>query len=441
VTGAIPGGDHRAVQNDDGTWNVFDVPIVAAGTVPLVDGTGKPVGERTIDADWMRAAIAASRRAERGRFMGRLHVHHHDDGDEVEDAGFIRPMRVGMSTEDGEDTLALFADLVAVPSEVFDRIRANRLPYRSIESLDPESGFIDSLALLPTRSPHCKLPMLTIGSEVGARAVANANNRDSHTNDSRLVASASSGKAITVLSRFTMKQIKAEAKPEDEKPKGEEKPAAKAEESKADPVDALLTKIAEMKLTREQHTKLEAGIAAIFGDEGKGAPDATGMDGPADQGGGKMAAAKTTDAAIRADAAHTAESLALRADVETLKSERDLGEAIDGMLTDLARYPLGSNPRAMLKAKAKEHGGLSGLKTWVEGFKASAPKAPPNGDADPAGEVAEAAEVAAYASKGTEVYAKARAAGAMYDAMPIALQNKSRAAFIKNRLYAAGIRE
>ena len=59
----------------------------------------------------------------------------------------------------------MFADLVAVPAEIYDEIKKGRLPYRSVEIHRVKSPSIDSLAIMPDTVPFFRLPMLTVGEE------------------------------------------------------------------------------------------------------------------------------------------------------------------------------------------------------------------------------------------------------------------------------------
>jgi hypothetical protein len=65
----------------------------------------------------------------------------------------------------GNPIPTIFADLVGVKQEVYDRIRGGELPYRSVEILDTSRAEIDSLALLDDEVPFFRFPLLRVGKE------------------------------------------------------------------------------------------------------------------------------------------------------------------------------------------------------------------------------------------------------------------------------------
>ena len=158
---ALPGGDYEAVQNPDGSWNINDVPIFAEHTVRMGDGKNIEIGKK-----WMEEAlvVARSREAE-DRYLPPLHIHHHGTGRDTKLAGFFRLKDVRETSYQGKPIWAMFADLVAVPAEIYDEIKKGRLPYRSVEIHRVTSPSIDSCAIMPDTVPFFRLPMLTVGDE------------------------------------------------------------------------------------------------------------------------------------------------------------------------------------------------------------------------------------------------------------------------------------
>lgn len=154
------GGRYAADRNPDGTWNLRDVPIFVAR------------GRYT--EEWCRAAVAkdAVRRTE--NHAAPLHVNHHEftgnpsEAIAVQEAGLLALKRVDQIVYEGEKLPAVFADFLAVPPKVYQRIKARRLRYRSVEILNPNRPEISSCALLSHDVPALKLPMLTVGEEVYA---------------------------------------------------------------------------------------------------------------------------------------------------------------------------------------------------------------------------------------------------------------------------------
>lgn len=157
----IPGGEFAWSENEDGTFDLFDVPIFLNHT--------RKFGEKEIEftAEWMVGALNRARARFDSGHMPRVHVGHHSGaGDQLEDAGFMKLRAVKRAKYEGHNKWVMFADLVQMPPEVFEQVRAGRLPFRSVEILDVANPEIDSLALLRTETPFFRLPMTTIGDEV-----------------------------------------------------------------------------------------------------------------------------------------------------------------------------------------------------------------------------------------------------------------------------------
>lgn len=152
---SLPGGRYRAAKNEDGTWNLYDVPIMAAGKMRLASGD-----EFEIDRGWLEAALAQGQRSEREGYAAPLHVNHHETGEAVEAAGqfVLRAVREGVL--EGNTVAMLYADLIRIQPYVYDRIRAGALPYRSFEAVDVREKQVTSLALMAHQPPRFKLPLL-----------------------------------------------------------------------------------------------------------------------------------------------------------------------------------------------------------------------------------------------------------------------------------------
>lgn len=166
------GGQHDAEQAADGTWTLRDVPILLDHYVRRRDGKLLKVG-----AEWMARAVAkAQARAvpetEGGDgFLGPLHINHHGTGRDVGDCGRFRPTRVGTLTYEGRQHQAIYADLVGIPDAVYQRIKAQRLPYLSPEILDLATPEVSSVALMADEVPFFRR-MVTVGRETPAQRFA-----------------------------------------------------------------------------------------------------------------------------------------------------------------------------------------------------------------------------------------------------------------------------
>ncbi|KAF0137117.1 MAG: hypothetical protein FD152_683 [Xanthobacteraceae bacterium] len=132
-------------------WLVRGVPIVSTHERGGFDCTSA----------WLADAVAAANTAERGGYLPRLHSEHHDMGDPVAPAGFLSAQRLGLFEVEGITRPTIFADLL-VTEEALGRLAAGELPYVSVEINDPATPAISSAALLATRAPYFKYPLITV---------------------------------------------------------------------------------------------------------------------------------------------------------------------------------------------------------------------------------------------------------------------------------------
>ena len=156
----IPGGAYTSEQNADKTWNIRSVPIFAEHDV-TVKGETRRVGQ----AWQVGAHKRQASRIENDSYMAPLHVHHHAFGKDTQPAGFFQITDVAQGMYDGHNLWMTFADLLQVPNDVYQRIRAGELTYRSVEIHDITKTEIDSVALLNDEVPFFRLSLLTIGDE------------------------------------------------------------------------------------------------------------------------------------------------------------------------------------------------------------------------------------------------------------------------------------
>jgi len=154
-----PTPTYRAQQAGDGTWTIYDVPIFA---VHVDDRSGgKPIA---FTVKWLEKALKRGKTRHGEGYYPPLHISHHGDG-EVEAAGRVRFTSIKPHPHGGQNIATLFADLVGVRPDVYQRIRKGELPYRSVEILDVDEPEIDSLALLDDEVPYFRFPLLKIGTE------------------------------------------------------------------------------------------------------------------------------------------------------------------------------------------------------------------------------------------------------------------------------------
>lgn len=154
------GGNYTAVDNRDGTFDILDVPIFAS-----LPANAKR-NEKPIGSQWMEKAIEKNKARAKEGHLPPVHIQHHDVGVKPEYAGKFVLTRVGKIKHEGKEVDAIFADIVGMPQEVFERVQKGFLPYRSVEIFNWDDPEIDSLALMDTEVPFFRIEMLTIGEVV-----------------------------------------------------------------------------------------------------------------------------------------------------------------------------------------------------------------------------------------------------------------------------------
>lgn len=374
----LPGGAYTAVRNPDGTYDVLDVPIM--GPIPEGDHDNA-VG---LDADWMnRAVVRARQRLANDTYLPLLHIRHHVRGGagSVERGGYFLPRYVRSITYDGQVIPAMFADLKHVPAHVYERIRAGDLPYRSIEVNDltaqPE---VDSLALLPDEVPFFRLPLLTIGKEVGEgrlAAQARPGSEDGKLHEyergpCRGTFRAHDQAAFLCHLEGTMPKdaktataLAAKAQDDDDKGDGLEKRVAKLEDGMGE-IKSMLTKLTKAKASDDGD---DDDSAKAQDDDSAPAEDEEG-----DKGEGKAkAGAKAQDTEVAALMGRVA---ALETKDKTRDQEAQVATLIAQARKDLRGYVVPEDLDKSVGLLARK-GGQELVDTYVATIKASGQKEPP----------------------------------------------------------------
>lgn len=142
---------YRTTKSPDGSVTLHDVEVFAE--------FAHPKGFE-FDREWIESAVAKLQAKEAEGYLPPIHVLHHEGMNEVEQAGFFRVTGTRMLTLDGREVLGVIADLTITNPSAADRIQARQLPYRSVEILDVNNPFLDTLALLDHQPPALKFPML-----------------------------------------------------------------------------------------------------------------------------------------------------------------------------------------------------------------------------------------------------------------------------------------
>lgn len=152
------GGNYRARDNGDGTFDILDVPVFCE--IPA----GAKRNKSAIGREWQVAAVAQNRAREAGGHLPPVHVYHSDEvAVKPVYAGKMRLNAVRQTNYEGKTVWATFADILGMPGEVFTKVKRGFLPYRSVEIHNWTSPEIDSLALMDTDVPFFRMPMLTVG--------------------------------------------------------------------------------------------------------------------------------------------------------------------------------------------------------------------------------------------------------------------------------------
>lgn len=386
---------YRADQASDGTWTIFDVPVFAAHS--------EERGDRTLafDAGWLAGALKQGATREAEGYMPPLHVSHHD-GAPVEAAGKFRLTRVGKIPHGGEEVDALFADLVGVRPEVYERIRKGELSYRSVEildvSADPE---IDSLALLDDEVPFFRFPLLRVAE--GTQPIM----RKASAGPAKFYSAA--GKASAALFRFEEKTMT-------EPTTGKAPAADPTKKTAGDPLAILQQVMSALS---------QLGQALQQGGGNTGPEQPTQGPGPVEQPQPAMQQGMSppqqpqpmhpqpvaVGASQRAFEAKGAED-GMRAMIASLQGEVRLlkqARAVDAKATELVGAGFKAEQVTEFRATATKHG-LEAATHYAAGLQRNgAPSEPPtHWSGEIRGEAPDTPEVAAYAEAGPETLASAR---------------------------------
>ncbi len=355
------GAGYVAVDNGDGMFTIRDVPIFAE--VPAGEkGAPRPIGR-----PWMVAALQRNKRRAVEGFLHPLHIRHHDMVDQTEPAGHFELTRIAPLRFDGKTRLTMFADL-HVHEDVYQRVKARKLPYRSVEVFDWSEPDINSLALLDTDEPFFRFEMLQIRDEIPAGGKASRFKADPV---AAFVRSRRGGAYLfnaTGAALMDEDKDRADLMGDDEDEKGEE--MQNEDESKDEPTSADLA----AGLSAVQST-LEKLVTAITGaedeDEDETAPAE--MENDEDEDKDKGADMKKADRTVLTR---------LEAEVAALKqrdAKRDRASKVETMVreaeAELRGWTLTDDTRAAMTRAATA--GAENLKDFVATFKRHVDPDPP----------------------------------------------------------------
>ena len=186
---------YKTTKNADGSVTLHDVEVFAE--------FAHPKGFE-FDREWIESAVAKLKAKESEGYLPPIHVLHHEGMNEVEQAGFFRVTGTRMLTLDGKRVLGVIADLTITNPSAAERIQARQLPYRSVEILDVDNPFLDTLALLDHQPPALKFPMLGMegfGAQFGEFTFHRHRIAEQAGKGLEVLASAAGGSASRVLFR------------------------------------------------------------------------------------------------------------------------------------------------------------------------------------------------------------------------------------------------
>lgn len=401
----LPGGDYVAKQNEDGTWNIFDVPIFAEHTVPRTKERKK------ITAEWLQAAVdRAQKRLREDRYLAPLHVHHHGltmfgTSRAPERAGFVLPKAVRKMKYEGREVNVLFADLLRIPGNVYERIRNGELPYRSVEIADINEPEISSLALLENEVPFFRFPLLTV-KQVGP---SKAEKFGQDAVPAFAYRAAEPGAAV--LFKFDggklMKYEDSVETEEEKKKKREQKDEGKKSEQMQENPGEEVT----LKAIAELLKKIAEKLGVL------GSPDEAGKEEEAE---GVPAEVKAASPAGEAYSKTFAELQArigvLEARMKAAEKERKIAGMVQAAVRELASYNLSDDAENDLTALARA-GGEEAIRAYVSAVKKYGVKDVPREFLAEFGAATEAEpeEVLKYSAQGPEKLELARKFSRMYD--------------------------
>ena len=388
---------YRAKQNDDGTWDILDVPIMA----DFEFGRKKL---KKVDRSWMTTAIdKCSSRFQEDGYLPPCHIYHHGDpGKPTKRVGHFLLTHASRERFEGRKRWVLFANLTQIPDAIYQRIKDGELPYRSVEVIEPDgSPEIDSLALLEDEAPFFKFGVLTIDEE---HPTETSPTRLSE-NNVPAIAVCRAGSSNRVLFRFQEENMD---------------PTEGGGGATLDDVMKALAAIAEMLQGKGAEDEERLGDESPV-DESEMMMD---DDKPKDEteemacdGDGKASGGAKGDmmSAMRSDFAKlSASNMALAERLDARDRKDTVSVRVDKALDDLKGWPLSDKARSSVETFAAQ--GQAVLDDFVGTYKQDVPKDPPKdfesfqsaqGFEDPA-------EVAKFAAEGADQLHLARKAYATF---------------------------
>ncbi len=421
------GGKHTAIQNEDGTWNVLNVPIMVEHSVIFKNdprGGPEPVKFR-VNKDWMLSAAAKQqKRMREDGYIPPLHIHHHKPGavkaQDVEAAGKWRISAIRRAKYEGKMRWITFADFLQVPPDKFEKMDKGQLDYRSVEIMNLDKPEIDSLALLDHEVPFFRLSVLTISKKIEHPAVDEV--REAAKEDRPCLMYRAVGHGARVLFAFKEAIMPDEPMTEEEKKKKAEEAAAHEDDSTKDRVmkamEILNAVFAEMFQDEDDKDK-NKGTGPAPVEVESGAQDASGDIVRTFQAPTTTPAPTTPPVKAEAGAGvqHAEQMGKMQGEIDKLRNEKATDKAITQAVKDLAPYGCEPEETAKVLYAMAAKDGLRAMQSYVMGRKEGGSKDPdPDGDLN-ALSAGVSTEMQPYANLGPKVYEAAVRYGDEYEDM------------------------
>ena len=411
-------------KNDNGTFTVFNVPIMAE--VPK----GEKGNARRIGPKWMRKAVhKAQERWNDDGYKAPLHVEHHGGKKNTESAGFIIPTDVRKMTYQKKPVWAIFADL-EVREDVFDNIQQNKFPYRSVEIFAWDKPEVNSLALLSDEVPYFRFDLLRLGDE--KIPVKKYENREP------VVACREFANGSAILFSFGGGQMATEEMIEERQ---EEEPIAIFECAEEEEVEVEEEEKEEMCNSSKLGVHLEAMSAVlskIAEKLGVGEDEEEEDEEEVEE--SEQIVAPVEQSAVANMAALSGKVAALEARERIRLRREKTSTLIETAMTELAEWHPDESTRENMETLVSSSTKPSEtVRAFVESYKTSVPKYPAATmeEFDASFGAADPPEVLKYAAEGADALALAREASTQFDELESkGLVSSSRESFVTTQLSA-----
>ena len=134
---------YKSSKNNDGSFNVLEVPIFQLGTHKGFSYTKK----------WAEETLKTHKALEKNEYFPSVIIGHTDNKGEKPAVAFLKNLKLKGDF--------FFADLIKISSNFFDKLKERAYPYRSVE-VSPVKNRFAVLGLLGGTPPYFKLPIMEV---------------------------------------------------------------------------------------------------------------------------------------------------------------------------------------------------------------------------------------------------------------------------------------